>query len=105
MVHIPNYNPVTRRRLRHNKLHGITPRVAKAASVGDSILESINMNDATTQGERIDEGVGIRDPSDLSWAGHALPPDQVLGSSWFLCNDYWTILTPYVYCAIVSLDH
>lgn len=73
--------------------------------MGDSILESINMNDATTQGERIDEGVGIRDPSDLSWAGHALPPDQVLGSSWFLCNDYWTILTPYVYCAIVSLDH
>lgn len=49
--------------------------------MGDSILDSINRNDATTQREGIHEGAGIDDPSDLSWAGNALPPDQVISGS------------------------
>ncbi|CAM9153035.1 unnamed protein product [Ectocarpus sp. 4 AP-2014] len=58
---------------RHNKLHGITPSVAKAASVGDSILDSINGDAAHTQRDGRDSS------SDhvASWANHSLPPDQV----------------------------
>lgn len=58
---------------RHNKLHGITPSVAKAASVGDSILDSINGDAVHTQREGRDSS------SDhvASWANHSLPPDQV----------------------------
>ncbi|CAM9314319.1 unnamed protein product [Ectocarpus sp. 12 AP-2014] len=58
---------------RHNKLHGITPSVATAASVGDSILDSINGDAVHTQREGRDSS------SDhvASWANHSLPPDQV----------------------------
>ncbi|CAB1108357.1 unnamed protein product [Ectocarpus sp. CCAP 1310/34] len=58
---------------RHNKLHGITPSVAKAASVGDSILDSINGDAVHTQRE------GRYSSSDhvASWANHSLLPDQV----------------------------
>ena len=90
----PNDSPFTRRRCRHNKLHGITPSVAKAASVGDSILDSINRNDAITQRAGTHEGAGVDDASDLSWAGHALPPDQVISSSWFLYSTYCAFFTP-----------
>ncbi|CBJ30814.1 excinuclease ABC subunit B [Ectocarpus siliculosus] len=60
---------------RHNKLHGITPSVAKAASVGDSILDSINGDAVHTQRE----GEGRDSSSDhvASWANHSLLPDQV----------------------------
>ncbi|CAM9432236.1 unnamed protein product [Ectocarpus fasciculatus] len=60
---------------RHNKLHGITPSVAKAASVGDSILDSISGDAVHTHRE----GQGRDSSSDhvASWANHSLPPDQV----------------------------
>lgn len=94
MFFTANYSPFTRRRYRHNKLHGITPSVAKAASVGDSILDSINRNDVLTQRAGMYKGAGIDDASDLSWAGHALPPDQVISSSWFLGKVHCAFVHP-----------
>eukprot|EP00752_Nemacystus_decipiens_P003151 g2918.t1 len=62
--------------IKHNKVHGITPSVATAASVGDSILDSVNGEGANVVREGrdadADDGVHI-----ASWAEHALPPDQV----------------------------
>lgn len=62
---------------RHNQVHGITPSVAKAAAVGDSLLEGVNGvfkdGGGAFQGRRGD------DPEDLvSWTGATLPPDQVI---------------------------
>lgn len=83
---------------RHNEVHGITPSVATAASVGDSILDSIN-GDGTNVNQ---DGRGVdndnHDDGDdhvASWAGHALPPDQVRGASsrrlyyMFVANAVW----------------
>lgn len=67
---------------RHNKAHGITPSVATAASVGDSILDSINgdgANNANREGGR-DVNADRDGHHVASWAEHALPPDQVSGA-------------------------
>eukprot|EP00903_Cladosiphon_okamuranus_P007567 g7341.t1 len=66
--------------IKHNKVHGITPSVATAASVGDSILDSINGDaaDVNQEGRGVGNGNhGYGDDHVASWAEHALPPDQV----------------------------
>ena len=54
--------------------------------MGDSILDSIKRNDETTRQEGIYEREEIHDLNHLSWAEHALPPDQVIASVSFVCS-------------------
>lgn len=61
-------------------MNGITPSVARAASVGDSLLDSICKDNTTGRREGLTtngEGI-VSDDHVASWAEHSLPPDQVI---------------------------
>lgn len=65
---------------RYNEIHGITPSVAKAAAVGDSLLDCISAARDNKNVYSKRDAVGQEDGVNglASWTDASLPPDQVI---------------------------